>query len=318
MNERHFGLHHRPFPATPDLACYYPATSHEAALESLRAGLADEEGMLLLIGSPGTGKTLLCRRLLEQWGEEVESICLTHSHLGSRTGLYQAILFDLSLPHAGRSEQEMRLDFIDHLLNRYAAGKRTVLVIDEAHHLGVDLLEEVRLLGNLEGSHGKALQVLLVGQPALLATLTDPALESLRQRLVVRTLLEPLGVDEAADYLLHHLRIAGGVPERILSTEALELLARNTGGIPRLLNQTAHQALRLAAMNDAAEVDAEAALEALHLLELPCPLAVDSREGHDFSANPSRNPVDSSGQQENEEAEADIQCRLFVAPGRSA
>ena len=146
--------------------------------------------------------------------------------MADRAGLLQAILYDLSLPHEGRSEQGLRLALIDHLVGRFAEGKRTLLVIDEAHHLGVDLLEELRLLGNLEGNAGKAMQVVLVGQPDLLHTLASPRLASLRQRLVVRPTIEPMGVEEAADYVLHHLRAAGGSPDEIVDGETLELVAR--------------------------------------------------------------------------------------------
>jgi type II secretory pathway predicted ATPase ExeA len=274
MIEAHFGLRRRPFPASPDHACYYPATSHEVALARLLGGLTDGEGVLVLTAGPGLGKTLVGHCLLDRLGvrpgepESVEAVFLTNTHVRDRVGLLQAILFDLSLPHEGSSEQEMRLALIDHLLRHYAGGNRTVLLIDEAQHLSVELLEELRMLGNLEGQAGKAVQVVLIGQPELLDTLGRPELASLRQRVAVRATLEPLGVEEAADYLLHHLRAAGGRAEQVLGDEALELLARNTHGVPRLLNQAAHQALRLAAEAGEA-VDVEAALEALTLLGLP-------------------------------------------------
>jgi MSHA biogenesis protein MshM len=316
MNECHFGLRHRPFPPTPDLACYYPAAGHERAFERLLGGLADGEGMLLLLGAPGTGKTLLCHRLIDSLGETVECVCLTHTHLADRAGLLQSILFDLGLEHAGKSEHEMRLALIEHLMQGFAGGKRTVLLIDEAQHLGVDLLEELRLLGNLEGSGGKAVQVVLVGQPELLATLESPRLRSLRQRLAVRAALEPLGVEESADYLLHHLRLAGGRPEEILGEEALELLARNTHGVPRLLNQSAHQALRLAAGAGANQVDAEAVLEALTLLDLPgVPPAVLESEGVLLVESTADQAMSEHQEEDNCD---DGSCRLFVAPGRSA
>jgi type II secretory pathway predicted ATPase ExeA len=316
MIECHFGLRHRPFPATPDLACYYPAAGHERSVERLLSGLADGEGMLLLLGRPGTGKTLLCHRLIDSLGETVECVCLTHTHLADRAGLLQSILFDLGLAHVGKGEQEMRLSLIDHLMHGFSSGKRTVLVIDEAQHFTPDLLEELRLLGNLEGSGGKAVQVVLVGQPELLDTLDAPQLGSLRQRLAVRTTLEPMGVEESADYLLHHLRLAGGRPDEILSAEGLELLARNTHGVPRLLNQSAHQALRLAASAGATEVDAEAVLEALALLGL-----LGAAPAHPESEGVLL--VESTGDQvmpplQNEDASADGSCRLFVAPSRSA
>jgi type II secretory pathway predicted ATPase ExeA len=182
--------------------------------------------------------------------------------------LLQAILYDLGLPYEGRGEQELRLALTDFLLHNYTAGKRTVLIMDEAQHLTPDLLEELRLLANLEARHGRAFQVILAAQPALLHLLRLPELEAVSQRLAVRARLEPLPIQEAADYLLHQLRLAGGRPEAIVSDEALDVLARGTGGVPRLLNQAAHQAFLLAHTHKAAQVDAEAALEALDLLGL--------------------------------------------------
>jgi general secretion pathway protein A len=306
----HFHLRQRPFPATPDLARYYPATSHERAIARLLDGLADGEGVLTLTGAPGTGKTLLCHCLLErlaptkplrQQGNALNIAFLTNSRAGSRAGLLQAILYDLSLPYEGRSEQELRLALTDYLLRGFEAGRGTLLVLDEAQHLTPDLLEELRLLGNLEARSGKALQVILVGQPALLETLRHPELTALWQRVAVRAEVEPLPLQEAADYLLHHLRVAGGRPERLFADEALELLCRQTGGVPRLLNQAAHQALCLAAEAGTAQVDAEAALEALALLGL-------ANEEASENLDQAGDAAESAGFEE----EA-VSCRLILA-----
>jgi type II secretory pathway predicted ATPase ExeA len=298
MIEARFGLSRRAFPASPDHTSYYPATGHERALARLLAGLIDGDGMLVLTAPPGLGKTLLAGCLLDRAGEarEIESVFLV-SVPSDRVGLLQSILYDLSLPYQGRTEQEMRLALIDHLLLRYAGGSRLLLVIDEAHHLTADQLEDLRMLGNLEGHAGKAVQIVLVGQPELLDTLARPELASLRQRIVVRAALEPLGVEESADYLLHHLRAAGGRAEAIIDPEALELLARGAGGVPRLLNQAAHQALRLAAEADQHSVEAEAALEALALLGLSALVADESvlpilTETADEGAGSSGGPVE--------------------------
>ncbi len=268
MDVAHFGLHRRPFPATPDVGCYYPATSHEAALARLLRGLADGEGLLLVTGAPGVGKTLLCHCLLDRLAAGSNTAFLTNSHIRDRAGLLQAILFDLSLPYEGRSEQEMRLALTEHLLTNLSHNRSTILLVDEAQHLSADLLEELRLLGNVEARHGKGLQVILLGQAQLAERLQARELAALRQRLVVRLELEPLPLQEAADYLLHHLRVAGGRPEAVVDDEALEVLARGSRGVPRLLNQAANQAFALAAEAGAGQVDAEAALEALVLLGL--------------------------------------------------
>jgi type II secretory pathway predicted ATPase ExeA len=172
-------------------------------------------------------------------------------------------------------------------------------VVDEVQHLTTDMLEELRLLGNLEASDGKALQVVLAGQPGVNDTLKLPELASLSQRLAVRVLLEPMNVQEAADYLLHQVRQAGGQPHELWSEEALEMLARGTGGVPRLLNQAAHQALTLACAAGASLVDAEAVLEAMNLLGLENSLiepgedteAVDSQEEIPTFRLPEKSPV---------------------------
>jgi type II secretory pathway predicted ATPase ExeA len=270
MYQTHYGLRQRPFRSSPDSACYYPATSHEHALERLLNGLEDD-GIVLLTGEPGTGKTLLCHCLLERLGPGVTSAFLPQGRAGDRTGLLQAILSDLSLPYSGRTEQEARLALSEFLLTNFVGGKKTVLVVDEAQHLGPDLLEELRLLGNLEARQGKAVQIVLSAQPSLFALLGRDDLTSLNQRLAVRAAVEPLNVAEAADYLVHRIRIAGGQPDEVLSGDARELLARGTRGIPRLLNQAAHEALTLACTADVRPADAEAALEALALLGLEVP-----------------------------------------------
>ena len=268
MYQAHFGLKRRPFASTPDGDYYYPATSHERALASLLATVLDLESITLLTGEPGTGKTLLCHRLLERLGPDVNNVFLANSHFSNRTALLQSILFDLSLPYQGLSEQELRLGLMDQLLKTYEAGRRTVLVVDEAQHLNADLLEELRLLGNLEAKDGRALQVVLVALPGFLEALGRPETAGFRQRLAVRLALEPLDRHESADYLAQHIRAAGGRSHNIFTDEALEILVASAHGIPRLLNQVGHQALLLAHSANLNAVDAEVALEALAILGL--------------------------------------------------
>jgi general secretion pathway protein A len=326
MYQTHFQLRQRPFPATPDPARYYPATSHERAIARLLDGLNDGEGVLLLTGPPGAGKTLLCHCLLERLGSGRSIVFVTNSHVGSRAGLLQALLYDLSLPYEGRGEQEMRLAVTDHLLRGYAEGQSTILVLDEAQHLTPDLLEELRLLGNLEARSGKAIQVVLVGQPGLLETLRRPELVALAQRVAIRAEVQPLALQEAADYLLHHVRVSGGRSERLFADEALELLSRQTRGVPRLLNQAAHQALLLAAEAGAAQVDAEAAIEALALLGLTEEIE-DSGSVDRLSAvieeglavhDPTASQEESSEGEVSAMAETDeTSCRLILSASRS-
>ncbi len=318
----HFQLRQRPFPATPDPARYYPATSHERAIARLLGGLADGEGVLTLTGAPGTGKTLLCHCLLERLGSGKNIAFLTNGRAGSRAGLLQAILYDLSLPYEGRGEQELRLALTEYLLKSYEEDRSTLLILDEAQDLTPDLLEELRLLGNLESRSGKAVQVVLVGHPTLMQTLRRPELAALWQRVAVRAEVEPLPLQEAADYLLHHVRVAGGKPERLFADEALELLSRQTGGVPRLLNQAAHQALRLAAEADAGQVDAEAALEALAMLglaeEVHASCELPTLNGNDIDNEPPEEQNDENNAEEIAAMEGeDSSCRLILATARA-
>lgn len=272
-----YGLKRRPFPATPDSALYYPATAHEAVLASLVRGLHDDLGLLLLTGEPGIGKTLVGQVLLERLGGDLQTAFITNSHLPDRTALLQALLFDMGLPYADGTEQVLRLRLTEHVLVACAAGKRTIAVIDEAHHLSVDLLEELRLLGNLEAGQDKAFQAICLAQPVILETLKQPALFAWKQRMGVHAHLAPLSVEEGCDYLLHHLRLAGGKADKIVDEAGLEVLASGARGVPRLLNQAAHQALLLADQAEMDAVDAEAALEALALLGL----GVDETDARD-------------------------------------
>jgi type II secretory pathway predicted ATPase ExeA len=259
MIESHFGLTRRPFFLHPEDAPY-AATSFEhclaATLEALEAG----DSMVVLTGVPGVGKSLLARVLSQRLDAQIAYVTTA---VNDRAGLLQAILYDLGLPHEGRPERELRLTLVDHLLAEFASGRRTVFLIDEAHTLRLELLEELRTLMNLEG----ALQIVLLGQPSLVETLARPELAGLRQRIVHCHTLEPMSVEESADYVLHYLRQAGANPD-LMGTETLELLATHCGGLPRRLNQAMTRALRLTAQAQTQEIEVEIMLDVLSSLGL--------------------------------------------------
>lgn len=274
-----FGMRYRPFRSSPDCASYYPATGHEQVLARLYEAVVGEDGLMLVAGEPGTGKTLLAHRLLGRLGGSYVSLLLCNTHINTRLELYQALLFDLGLPYQGQSEQELRLRFTEAVLESFGRGKPTLIIVDEAHHLSPDLLEELRLLGNLEAASGKAVQVLLLAQPSILGTLQDSRLAALRQRLVVRLWLEPLDLEESCDYVLAQLRMAGAKAEQRITTEALELIGRTAHGVPRVINQIAAASLHLAASADVPKVDAEVVLEALASLGLEPVTTTDAALG---------------------------------------
>jgi MSHA biogenesis protein MshM len=264
------GLQRRPFALTAEDAPY-AGTDFEQALALVSEALEVGEAMLVLTGEPGVGKSLLARTLAARLTAAIAYVATTPS---DRTTLLQAILYDLNLPHEGRSEGELRLALMDHLLSEWAAGHRTILLVDEAHTLSFDLLEELRTLTNLEG----AVQIVLIGQPLLRDHLARAEAAALRQRVALQLRLNPLSVEESADYILHHLRQAGASPH-LIGTEALELIALATGGIPRRINQVMHRALRVASQAEANEIEVEIVLDVLTSLGLPTePITPDEAE----------------------------------------
>lgn len=276
MYLQHFGLSDRPFRPTADTPFYYPATGHEIAVARLRQSLALEESFAVLTGETGLGKTLILHRLIAQAEEDRQILFVSNTHFGTAAGLYQTLLFDLGLPYEGRSEHELRLLTTQSILKTFQEGRRVLLVIDEGQHLTPHLLEELRLLSNLETAEGKVVQIVLAGLPMLAEMLRRPGLVALHQRIRTRIELSALDRHESADYVAHQIRAVGGQPEQIFTEEALEMLSRACRGVPRLLNQAAELAMQLAASGEVAVVDAEAVAEALHDLALP---VADIEEG---------------------------------------
>ncbi len=259
-----FGLTRRPFRPTPDTTAYFPAATHEAAVAALREAFESAEGIALLDGAPGVGKTLVAMRFLEGLPPEVPRVIVPGIRFARPSDLYQSILFDLGVPFHGLSEQELRLAVADRLLGSLAAGHPTAIVLDEAQHLGSDLLEEVRLLGNLETRSAKAAFAVLVATPVL----RDRLPPAFAQRVAVRPRVEPLSVEESTRFVAHQIEACGGDPAELVTHESLSLLALRCGGVPRVLNQAANLALTLTAAAGEAAVDCEAVLEALGRLGL--------------------------------------------------
>jgi type II secretory pathway predicted ATPase ExeA len=262
----HFHLDRQPFRPAVDPDSYFPAPSHEAALAAVASAFARRDPVVLLDGPAGVGKTLVARKWLEHLLPDVPRVMLPSARAENPAELLQAILFDLGKPYHGFSEQELRLAATECLLTAAeSSGYPTVLVLDEAQHMGRAALEELRLLGNLETRRGTAVFALLVAHPELRDALRRPGCEPFAQRVGVRCALEPLTPEESAEYVRHQVRAAGGESGPVFEDEAVLLVAGSCGGIPRVVNRVAALALELAADAGNETVDAEAALEALEV-----------------------------------------------------
>jgi general secretion pathway protein A len=241
MYTRHYGLREKPFSLTPDPRVLYLSASHREALAHLLYGIEQGEGFIAVTGEVGTGKTTLCRTLLERVSADAEVAYLFNPRLDGLE-LLQAIHRELALPVEGtRAELMDRLNRF--LLESSRKHRRVLVLVDEAQNLPVDTLEELRLLSNLETTTEKLLQIILFGQPELDTLLDSRELRQLRQRIGVRWRLDPLSEPEATDYVRHRLRIAAGFEADLFSPGALRELRRRSRGVPRLVNLLADRAL---------------------------------------------------------------------------
>ncbi|MBW2425201.1 MAG: AAA family ATPase, partial [Deltaproteobacteria bacterium] len=237
-----YGLREKPFALSPDPRFLYLAGSHREALAHLLYGIEQGEGFIAVTGEVGTGKTTLCRTLLERLEGETEIAFLFNP---SRTAheLLQSICAEFALPAEGLARRTLMSQLNTHLLDQKRKGRRVLLIVDEAQTLGENTLEQVRLLSNLETSREKLIQILLLGQPELDRKLDEPGLRQLRQRISVRWKLEPLGAQETRAYVRHRIAVAAGEPRELFSEAALREIHRRTGGVPRLVNQLCDRAL---------------------------------------------------------------------------
>jgi general secretion pathway protein A len=245
MYLEHFGLRENPFSLTPDPRYLVMTDGHKEALASMIYGIQERRGFVLVVGEVGTGKTTLIRHLLGHFGDNIRT-CYILNTLVSFEELLEAILRDLALSCPSRLRLDMIEALNEYLIKEAEAGRYVVLLLDEAQHLSSAVLEDLRMLSNLETSQSKLLQIILVGQPELVDKLAQPGLRQLRQRIALIAELTPLTFKETTQYIDHRLRVAGrreGVP---FTWAALRRIYSASGGIPRLVNLLSDKALVLA------------------------------------------------------------------------
>ena len=237
----HFGLNEPPFRITPHTDFFFEGAERGATLEALAYAVLHDEGIVKVSGEVGSGKTMLCRMLMERLPREVATIYLATPSL-ARDEILQAIADELELKLSERRTVALR-ELQEHLIKLYGAGRRVVILIDEAHVMPEDTLEQVRLLSNLESSRHKLLQIVLFGQPELDATLAKTSLRQLRDRITHGFRMRPLAALEVAKYLAFRMRAAGYRGPEIFAPRAARLLARASGGLTRRINILADKSL---------------------------------------------------------------------------
>jgi general secretion pathway protein A len=244
MYTHYFGLNEKPFAIAPNPRHLYLSELHREALAHLVYGIRSDGCFILLTGEVGTGKTTVCRCFLEKLPEDIDVAIILNPKL-TAIDLLRTICEELSI-HVTTTlpSSKSYIDAINrYLLQAHADGRSTVLVIDEAQNLNADVLEQLRLLTNLETDTQKLLKIVLLGQPELRLMLASPEMRQVNQRITSRYHLKPLQPEDVRQYIRHRIRVAGGGARRLFSDRAVKYVARLSKGIPRLINLLCDRAL---------------------------------------------------------------------------
>jgi general secretion pathway protein A len=244
MYEEFYGLSEKPFSLTPNPRFVFQSDQYRTAEEALLYGIAQKEGFMLVTGAPGTGKTTLCRDLLEKLDPQRYRVALLFNPFLNGVEMLQALLSEYGLGDANTTSRKELLDRLNtYLLQQLANSRTCIAIFDEAQHLTSEFLEQIRVLSNLETDKEKLIQIILVGQPELLALIRTPQMAQLDQRVSVRCTLTHLSRDETGRYVDHRLNVAGARGRVRFQDGARRLLHVATGGVPRLINLTADRSL---------------------------------------------------------------------------
>lgn len=266
MYEAFFGFREKPFNLTPDPRFLYLSPNHTEAFAHLEFGLKQRGGFVVVTGEVGTGKTTLCRYFLERLDEDTVSAFILYPALSAKE-LLESICDDLGIRTSGATSKQLVDALHSFLLDSRAAGKNIVVVIDEAQNLSPDVLEQIRLISNLETSTEKLIQLVLIGQSELTAMLGHESLRQLAQRVTARYHLSPLSRAETGEYVRHRIEIAGGTGKVTFTARALREVHRFSNGIPRLINLVCDRALLAGFVLTCREIDARLVKRAVNELD---------------------------------------------------
>ncbi|HOX00506.1 MAG TPA: AAA family ATPase, partial [Deltaproteobacteria bacterium] len=254
MFEAFFGFAENPFNLTPDPKFLYLSEVHREALSHLQYGIDQRKGFILISGEVGTGKTTICRSLLAMLPKKIRTALVLNPSL-SDLELLQAINQDFGIDPSPGSKKELLDRLYNFLIEVFVSGENAVLIIDEGQNLTPEVLEQIRLLSNLETEKEKLLQIVLIGQPELLRMLEAPGLRQINDRIVLRYHIHPLTLKDTGSYLKHRLAVAGSLENGIFTGSAVRGIYRYSGGLPRRMNALAERTLLMAYLKGRRRVD---------------------------------------------------------------
>jgi len=266
MYRKYYNLKEKPFNVTSDPSFLYMSKRHKEAFSCLIYGIEERKGFLEITGDVGTGKTTLCRALLNKLNGNTKTAFILNPDL-SQLQLLQAIIEDFGMEVEKKSKMHIFKQLNRFLLERLAAGDNVVLIIDEAQNLKMSLLEQIRLLSNLETEKEKLFQIILVGQPELRNRLNTTQLRQLKQRIPVRYHITPLDRGEINDYIQHRLSVAGSVGDIVFEDRALDILYGYSNGVPRLINLLCDKALLLGFVRETKVIDFDIIMKSIKEIE---------------------------------------------------
>lgn len=244
MYENYYGFTDKPFNLTPDSKFFYASAKHEEALNCLLLAVSERNGFVVITGEIGSGKTTVCRTLINRLDATTKVALILNTHLGKKE-LLTTVLEDLGIEYRSTSKTHLLSAFNKFLLEQAAKDINVVLIIDEAQNLSPSVIEEVRMLSNLETEREKLIQIILMGQPELRHKLALPKLEQFRQRIVFHYHLDPLTQEETREYIKHRLKKAGNERANVFMESAIDAVYKYSKGLPRLINIICHNALIL-------------------------------------------------------------------------
>jgi general secretion pathway protein A len=264
MYETYYGFKEKPFNNSPDPKYFYPSPKHSEALDRLLYAIHERKGFVVITGEIGAGKTTVCRALLRKLDDVKNEICvITNTHLNAKE-LIIAILEDLQVPYKSGTKVKLLSQLNDFLVAKMEEEKNVILIIDEAQNLTPSVLEEVRMLSNLETDTEKLIQIILLGQPELREKLKLKNLEQFKQRIAIHYHLYPLTKDETAAYVRHRLKVASSNgPADLFDPSALDLVFNFSKGIPRLINYACDNALLTGFVDEKKVIDQPLMVEAI-------------------------------------------------------